>query len=276
MVLPLRGEADERPPARSGPAAVIPFVLGWQDRCTGTMLTRFALFHRRFTIILSGGGGIHTTPPMVGPPAVLPLPSRHSPGYGAVQKGAYAMGQQPQGVLIAIDWENIRRGAQLHQRRVSPADLCRAMREVGSIFGQVSGGKAFGDWSLRPDDGREFAEQDIVPYHAPRTAAGKDRSDPAILLEVYDWIRDREDCATIILGSGDADYQVLVDRGRAFTGGASCCAPLASRCRGTCWPRRRCFPWRPNWGSGWRSTATWTLRSPRRRIRRMAAPMISW
>ena len=124
------------------------------------------------------------------------------------------MNQKRQGVLIAIDWENIRRGAQLHQRRVRPADLCRAMREVGSIFGQVSGGKAFGDWSLRPDDGREFAEQDIVPYHAPRTAAGKDRSDPAILLEVYDWIRDREDCATIILGSGDADYQVLVDRAR--------------------------------------------------------------
>ena len=124
------------------------------------------------------------------------------------------MGQQRRGVLLAVDWENIRRGAQLHQRRVRPADLCRAMREVGSIFGQVLGGKAFGDWSLRPDDGREFSEQDIVPYHAPRTAAGKDRSDPAILLEVYEWIRDREDCGTVILGSGDADYQVLVDRAR--------------------------------------------------------------
>ena len=124
------------------------------------------------------------------------------------------MSEKPRGVLIAVDWENIRRGAQLHQRRVSPGELCRAMREVGSVFGPVSGGKAFGDWSLRPDDGREFAEQDIVPYHAPRTAAGKDRSDPAILLEVYEWIRDREDCATIILGSGDADYQVLVDRAR--------------------------------------------------------------
>ena len=125
-----------------------------------------------------------------------------------------SMNQRRQGVLIAIDWENIRRGAQLHRRRVGPAELCRAMREVGGVLGQVSGGKVFGDWTLRPDDGREFAEQDIVPYHAPRTAAGKDRADPAILLEVYDWIRDREDCATIILGSGDADYQVLVDRAR--------------------------------------------------------------
>ena len=107
------------------------------------------------------------------------------------------MGQR-NGVLIAIDWENIRRGAQLYQRHVTPADLCRAMRDVGSVFGEVKGGKAFGDWSLRPEDGREFTEHDIVLYHAPRTAAGKDRSDPAILLEVYDWIRDREDCATII------------------------------------------------------------------------------
>ena len=77
------------------------------------------------------------------------------------------------------------------------------------------GGKAFGDWSLRPDDGREFAQHGITPYHAPRTADGKDRSDPAILLEVYEWIRDREDCGTVILGSGDSDYQVLVDRARA-------------------------------------------------------------
>ncbi len=124
------------------------------------------------------------------------------------------MDEQRPGVLIAIDWENIRRGAQLYQRRVRPAELCRAMRDVGAVFGEVKGGKAFGDWSLRPDDGQEFAEQDIVPYHAPRSSAGKDRSDPAILLEVYEWIRDREDCGTVILGSGDSDYQVLVDRAR--------------------------------------------------------------
>ena len=126
------------------------------------------------------------------------------------------MSQPSPGVLIAIDWENIRRGAQLYQRSVKPAQLCQAMHDVGGIFGEVGGGKAFGDWSLRPDDGREFSEHDIVPYHAPRTAAGKDRSDPAILLEVYEWIRDRDDCGTVILGSGDADYQVLVDRAKSY------------------------------------------------------------
>ena len=124
------------------------------------------------------------------------------------------MVQQRRGVLLAIDWENIRRGAQLYGRSVRPAELCRAMRDVGGVFGQVKGGKAFGDWSLRPDDGREFSEHDIVLYHAPRSSAGKDRSDPAILLEVYEWVRDREDCGTVILGSGDSDYQALVDRAR--------------------------------------------------------------
>ena len=88
------------------------------------------------------------------------------------------------------------------------------MQDVGRVFGEVVRGKAFGGWSLLLEDGREFAEHDIVPYHAPRTSAGKDRSDPAILLEVYEWIRDRADYGTVILGSGNADYQALVDRAR--------------------------------------------------------------
>ena len=125
------------------------------------------------------------------------------------------MNDNTTGVMIAVDWENIRRSARLYQRNISPAELCNVMRDVGGIFGEVLGGKAFGDWSLRPDDGREFAQHGITPYQAPRTADGKDRSDPAILLEVYEWIRDRDDCGTVILGSGDSDYQVLVDRARA-------------------------------------------------------------
>ena len=124
------------------------------------------------------------------------------------------MSQPARGVLIAIDWESIRRGAQVYQRTVTPAELCRAIREVGGVFGEVAGGKAFGDWNLWADDGRQFTEQDIALYHAPRTGAGKDWTDPAILLEVYGWIRDLEDCGTVILGSGDAGYQVLVDRAK--------------------------------------------------------------
>ena len=124
------------------------------------------------------------------------------------------MDEASNGVLIAIDWENIRRGAQLYQRSVTPQTLYEAMRNVGEVFGEVRGGKAFGDWGLRPDDGVAFNETGIQPYQAPRTLAGKDRSDPAMLLEVYDWLRDRQDCGVIVLGSGDSDFQILVDRAR--------------------------------------------------------------
>ena len=96
------------------------------------------------------------------------------------------MDEASKGVLLAIDWENIRRGAQLYQRSVTPQTLYEAMRNVGEVFGEVRGGKAFGDWGLRPDDGVAFNETGIQPYQAPRTLAGKDRSDPAMLLEVYD------------------------------------------------------------------------------------------
>ena len=122
----------------------------------------------------------------------------------------------PNGVLIAIDWENIRRGAQLYRKSVNPDALCRAMTNVGKVFGEVQGGKVFGDWSLRPDDGVAFNAAGIQPYQAPRTLAGKDRSDPAMLLEVYDWLRDRDDCRVIVLGTGDSDFQILVDRARAL------------------------------------------------------------
>ena len=120
------------------------------------------------------------------------------------------------GVLIAIDWENIRRGAQLIGHPVSTEEVSRALTGVAEIFGEPRGGKAFGDWSLRPGDGAGFAEHNITPYQAPRTMAGKDRADPSILLEVYDWIRQRDDCSVIILASGDSDFQVLIDRAKEY------------------------------------------------------------
>ncbi len=121
-----------------------------------------------------------------------------------------------QGVLLAIDWENIRRGAQLYQRSVTPQLLYEAMKNVAEVFGEIRGGKVFGDWGLRPDDGAAFNETGIQPYQAPRTMSGKDRSDPAMLLEVYDWLRERQDCNVIVLGSGDSDFQILVDRAKVL------------------------------------------------------------
>ena len=95
----------------------------------------------------------------------------------------------------------------MYHQTVTPRALCDAMKTVGEVFGEVRGGKVFGDWSLRREDGASFSLAGIEPYNAPRTMAGKDRTDPSIILEVYDWIRDREDCQYVVLGSGDSDYQ---------------------------------------------------------------------
>ena len=43
------------------------------------------------------------------------------------------------GVLIAIDWENIRRGALMYQAEITPQDVAQAMTAVGRIFGEVPG-----------------------------------------------------------------------------------------------------------------------------------------
>ena len=73
------------------------------------------------------------------------------------------MEEHATGVLIAIDWENIRRGALMYQVEVTPQAVAQAMIAVGRIFGEMLGGKAFGDWSLRPEDGRADKRQLILP-----------------------------------------------------------------------------------------------------------------
>lgn len=115
-------------------------------------------------------------------------------------------------VMIAIDWENIRRGASTYGITLTPDEFTYALLNVASVFGGVSNAKVFGDWSLRPAEAREFSDLGFTPHHAPRTTAGKDRTDPSIMLEVYDWIRDHPECETIILASGDADYMALIQR----------------------------------------------------------------
>ena len=127
-------------------------------------------------------------------------------------------------VLIAIDWENIRRGALMLNINLTPETLCTTLKNVATIFGRPEGGKAFSDWTLRTDDAIQFAANDITPYQAPRSMAGRDRADPSILLEVYDWIRELHSCRTIILASGDSDFQVLIDRARQHSKRIVICA----------------------------------------------------
>ena len=116
--------------------------------------------------------------------------------------------------LIAIDWENIRRSAGAYNTAISPRELTEALVRVGRLFGPTIGGTAFGDWTLRPMDAEAFLKAGMNAYNVPRSTAGKDRTDPSVMLEVHDWLREREDCGFIILASGDSDYEALVRRAK--------------------------------------------------------------
>ena len=118
------------------------------------------------------------------------------------------------GVLIAIDWENIRRALPNFIEHVTPEQVCAAFQTVASRFGDYRGGTVFGDWTLRVEEARVFESHGLQAYNVLRSRRGKDRSDPAINLEVYDWVRDRSDVDTFILGSGDSDFQELIRRAR--------------------------------------------------------------
>lgn len=128
------------------------------------------------------------------------------------------------GVLVAIDWENIRRALPNFKEQVGPEQVCKAFEEVATRFGDYRGGTVFGDWTLRPDDARAFEDHGLQAYNVLRSRSGKDRSDPAIILEVYDWVRDRIDINTFVLGSGDSDFKELIRRARHHGKKVAICA----------------------------------------------------
>ena len=118
-------------------------------------------------------------------------------------------------VVIGIDWENIRRSASDYGVNLEPTELCDVLFGVGSLFGDIVGAQVFGDWSLRIDDGAEFNQKGVQPFQAPRTIHGKDRTDAVMLLEVWDWIREIEGLGVLLLATGDADFQILVNKCKA-------------------------------------------------------------
>lgn len=128
------------------------------------------------------------------------------------------------GTLIAIDWENIRRGLTNFVESVSLEQVCKAFEGVAARFGDYRGGTVFGDWTLRPNDARAFEDYGLQAYNVLRSRSGKDRSDPALILEVYDWVRDRSDINAFVLGSGDSDFKELIRRAKGHGSQVVVCA----------------------------------------------------
>ena len=165
-------------------------------------------------------GGFKTAPPEE-PPATAPptteqiysaAPPADITPVPVSQRSLPTGHSNPTGVLIAIDWENIRKGAQRMGLEIPAAQAAGVINSIATMFGQVQQATAFGDWTLRPQDAAAFRSSGVSAHHAPRSSAGRDQSDTSIILEVYDWLRDRPDCKYIVIASGDSDYEPLVQR----------------------------------------------------------------
>jgi hypothetical protein len=95
-------------------------------------------------------------------------------------------------VMVFIDYENIRRGlAENFQEQIKPSQIVKTMSDLASEIGEFRGGMAFGDWTLRPEDARAIEEYGFQAYNVLLTRGGKDRSDPPMMLEMYDAMHEK-------------------------------------------------------------------------------------
>lgn len=118
-------------------------------------------------------------------------------------------------VMVFIDYENIRRGlADNFQEQVGATQVIKAMSDLASEIGEFRGGMAFGDWTLRAEDARTIEEHGFQAYNVLLTRGGRDRSDPPMMLEIYDVIHEKPDISAFIVGSGDSGFKEIIRRGK--------------------------------------------------------------
>jgi len=118
-------------------------------------------------------------------------------------------------VMVFVDYENIRLSlAEYFVERVTPAQLVGAFRKVAEERGVHRGSVFFGDWGRRPTDARQIEENGAIARLAISKRSGKDRSDTAMMLDLYDAIKEKEDITAFVVGAGDADYKEVIRRGR--------------------------------------------------------------
>lgn len=118
-------------------------------------------------------------------------------------------------VMVFVDYENIRRGlADNFQERVGPDKIIEAISNLAQELGDFRGGIIFGDWTLRPDDARIIEEHGLQAYNVLLTRGGKDRSDPPMMLEMYDVMHERPEINTFLVCSGDSGFKEIIRRGK--------------------------------------------------------------
>lgn len=91
---------------------------------------------------------------------------------------------KPKAVAVFVDYDDVgRRLKDNFGQDVAPVNVAKALHQIASEQGQFRFGEFYGDWSIRPEDGRAIEAQKFKAEHVIRTPGGKDRTDAAMLVE---------------------------------------------------------------------------------------------
>lgn len=118
--------------------------------------------------------------------------------------------------MAFIDWENLRQSiGRNFAERITPRHIIEAIKQVVEELGcAFRGGCFYGDWARRDKDAREIHNHGLSPIHVVPTRRGRDRSDPKMILDMYDVIKERADIGVLMVGSGDSDFADVIRRGK--------------------------------------------------------------
>lgn len=121
-----------------------------------------------------------------------------------------------EGAMAFIDWENLRQSVSRNfAEKATPRHIIEAVRQIVEELGcAFRGGCFYGDWARRDKDAREIHNHGLSPIHVVPTRRGRDRSDPKMILDMYDVIKERDDIGVFIVGSGDSDFADVIRRGK--------------------------------------------------------------
>lgn len=94
-------------------------------------------------------------------------------------------------VLLAfVDYENLRMAFRNYVEFITVRDIVRAFEDLGRGLGDLRTIFFYGDWTRRAEDARLIEEHGHRAVNVLSTRHGKDRSDQAMALDMYDAARD--------------------------------------------------------------------------------------
>lgn len=119
-------------------------------------------------------------------------------------------------LAVLVDYENLR--ISLDRNFTNPPSdeaLAGAISVVGAEYGHALISRAYADWTQFRDAARDFQRRGFDPQMVLRKETGRDRSDMTMILDAHELLMERENIATYVLVTGDADFRALIRRLKA-------------------------------------------------------------